>query len=172
MQRHVEKFGISDKRGRTRTRPDPYLSEAGIKEPAICQSCQAVYRDKSWQLDPLRAGKLAEDPAVHWVTCPGCQKVAEQYAEGIVTLRGSYLWNHEAEIRHILDNTMAHFTSRNPREQVLSMRQSSDAMIIETTDSKLAEHLGRSLQRAHSGELQIDWQGNPVICRVRWERWH
>ena len=172
MQRHVEKFGISGKRGRASTRPDPYLAEAGIKEPAVCQACQAVYRNKSWHLDPLLAGKLAGDSAVHWVTCPGCQKVAGQYAEGIVTLRGSYLWNHEAEIRHILDNTMARFTSRNPREQVIRMQQSADAMIIETTDSKLAEHLGRSLQRAHSGELQIDWQGSPVFCRVQWERWH
>ena len=22
------------------------------------------------------------------------------------------------------------------------------------------------------GELQIDWQGTPVVCRVQWERWH
>lgn len=172
MQRHVQKFGISDKRGRARTRPDPYLAEAGIKEPAMCQVCQAIYRNKGWHLDPLRAGQLSHDPAVHWVTCPGCLKVAERYPEGVVTLRGSYLWNHEAEIRRIIDSIMVRFTARNPLERVIRTQQSAEAMIIETTDSKLAEHLGRSLQRAHSGELQIDWQGNPVVCRVQWERWH
>ena len=56
MQRHVDKFGISDKRGRTRTSTDPYLPDAGFKEPALCQSCQAIYRQKSWHLDPALAG--------------------------------------------------------------------------------------------------------------------
>ena len=39
---------------------------------------------------------------VHWVTCPACQKIAEKYPEGIVTLRGDYLWHHEEEIRNVL----------------------------------------------------------------------
>lgn len=87
-------------------------------------------------------------------------------------MRGSYLWNHEEEIRNILHNALARFAARNPLERVISMHSGMDGMIIETTDSKLAEQLGRALQRAHSGELQIDWQGAPVVCRVHWERWH
>ena len=172
MQRNVDKFGFSDKRGRTSTSTDPYLPDAGTREPALCQSCQAVYRNKRWQLDPALAGQLAHDPAAQWVTCPACQKVAERYPEGILTLRGNYLWNHEAEIRNILDNTVARFSTRNPLERIIRMQRTDDALVIETTDNKLAEQLGRSLQKAHSGELQIDWQGSPVVCRVQWERWH
>lgn len=172
MQRNVQKFGISDKRGRVRTSPDPYLPEAGIKEPAVCQTCQAVYRNKSWHLDPLLAGKLAENPAVRWVTCPGCQKVVEHYPEGVLTLRGSYLWNHEEEIRNILLNMVERISTRNPLERVIRIDRSEEALVIETTDNKLAEQLGRALQKAHSGELQIDWQGSPVVCRVQWERWN
>ncbi len=172
MQRDVQKFGISDKRGRTLTSSNPYLSEAGMKEPAICQTCQSVYRQKRWQLDPPAASQLADDPATQWVTCPACQKVAERYPEGILTLRGSYLWNHEQEIRNILDNAVARFSSRNPLERIIRVQRSDDALIIETTANKLAEQLGRSLQKAHSGALQIDWQGTPVVCRVQWERWH
>lgn len=172
MQRDVQKFGFSDKRGRTRTSPDPYLSEAGIREPAFCQSCQAIYRQKRWQLDPELAGKLAHDPAAQWVTCPACQKVAGHYPEGILTLRGSYLWNHEREIRNILDNVLLRASTRNPQERVIRVARAGDALVIETTDNKLAEQLGRTLQKAHRGELQIDWQGTPVVCRVQWERWH
>jgi NMD protein affecting ribosome stability and mRNA decay len=171
MQRNVDKFGFSDKRGRTRTSTDPYLPEAGLKEPAVCQSCQAIYQQKRWQLDPLLATKLADDPATHWVTCPACQKIAEHYPEGILTLRGSYLWNHEQEIHNILINAANRFTARNPLERIIRMQRTAEALIIETTANKLAEQLGRSLQKAHSGELQIDWQGAPVICRVQWERW-
>jgi NMD protein affecting ribosome stability and mRNA decay len=172
MQRNVQKFGISDKRGRTRTSADPYLPDAGLKEPAVCQACQAVYRQKRWQLDPALADELTHDPGAHWVTCPACLKIAERYPEGILTLRGSYLWNHEQEIRNIIDNTIARFSTRNPLERVIRMQRMDDVLIIETTENKLAEQLGRSLQKAHSGELQIDWQGSPVVCRVQWERWH
>ena len=172
MQRNVQKFGISDKRGRTRTSSDPYLPEAGLREPAVCQTCQAVYRQKRWQLDPAMAARMSEDTGTQWVTCPACQKVAERYPEGILTLRGSYLWNHEQEIRNILDNAVTRFSSRNPLERIIRMQRSDDVLVIETTDNKLAEQLGRLLQKAHSGELQIDWQGTPVVCRVQWERWH
>lgn len=172
MQRNVQKFGISDKRGRTCTSSDPYLAEAGIKEPALCQTCQAIYRQKRWQLDPAMAAQLAQDPTAHWVTCPACQKVAGRYPEGILTLRGNYLWSHEAEIRNILDNALLRASTRNPLERVIRVDRSDDALVIETTDNKLAEQLGRILQKAHQGELQIDWQGTPVFCRVQWERWH
>jgi len=172
MQRDVQKFGISGKRGRRRTSTDPYLPETGLREPAVCQTCQSIYRQKRWQLDPLLFGNLSNDPQVNWVTCPACLKVAEHYPEGILTLRGSYLWNHEAEIRNIIDNTVSRITARNPLERIIRMQRSEDALIVETTDNKLAEQLGRSLQKAHSGDLQIDWQGAPVVCRVQWERWH
>jgi len=171
MQRNVGKFGISDKRGRTRTSVDPYLPDAGAKEPAVCQSCQAIYRQKRWQLDPTMVKQLTADPAVHWVTCPACQKIAESYPEGILTLRGKYLWDHEQEIHNILVNAAQRFTSRNPLERIMRMQRTDDTLVIETTDNKLAEQLGRSLQKAHSGQLQIDWQGAPVVCRVQWERW-
>jgi NMD protein affecting ribosome stability and mRNA decay len=172
MQRDIQKFGFSGKRGRTRTTSDPYLADAGLKEPAVCQTCQAVYRQKRWQLDPTLTARLAHDPAAHWVTCPACLKIAEHYPEGILTLRGSYLWNHEEQIRNILDNAVARIASRNPLERVMRIQRIGDELIIETTDNKLAEQLGRALQKAHSGELQIDWQGTPVVCRARWERWH
>lgn len=171
MQRNVEKFGISDKRGRSLTSSDPYLPEGGLKEPAVCQSCQAIYQHKRWQLDPAAASALANLPDVQWVTCPGCQKAAEHYPEGIVTLRGSYLWEHEEEIRNILKNEADRVLAKNPIARIMRMTAEDDALVIETTEQKLAEHLGRTLNRAHRGELMVDWSGSPRVCRVSWERW-
>ncbi len=171
MQRNVEKFGISDKRGRKRTSDDPYLPEGGLKEPAACQGCQAFYRQKRWHLDPEEAAKLRDDPGVQWVTCPACQKTAEHYPEGIVTLRGDYLWRHENEIRNILANEAERVLAKNPIARIMRMATEGESLVIETTEQKLAEHLGRSLNRAHHGELQINWSGPPRICRVNWERW-
>lgn len=171
MQRHVEKFGISDKRGRKRTSDDPYLPDAGLKEPSICQSCHALYRHKRWQLDPQEVRRMETNSDVHWVTCPGCQKAAESYPEGILTLRGDYLWSHEQEIRNILSNESERVMAKNPIARIMQMTTVEDALVIETTEQKLAEHLGRALNRAHSGDLQVEWSAAPRICRVSWERW-
>lgn len=171
MQRSVEKFGISNKRGRPPTSSDPYQPETGFKDSTICQECFAVYRHKRWQLDPDMVKKLENSPMAHWVTCPGCRKVAENYPEGVVTLRGDYLWDHEKEIRNILHNEADRITAKNPLAKIVDMASDSDGLVIKTTEQKLAEHLGRFLNRAHGGQLHLDWSGSPRICRVSWERW-
>jgi len=172
MQRNVEKFGISDKRGRTLTSRDPYVPEGGLKEPAVCRECHAVYRHKRWQLPLVDVAGFENDPSVLWVNCPACQKIAEQYPEGIVTLAGDYLWHHEAEIRNILSNEVERVRAKNPGARIIKMTKEDGRLVIETTEQKLAEHLGRTLGRAHSGTLQVDWSGSPRMCRVSWERWH
>lgn len=171
MQRQVEKFGISDKRGRTRTCDDPYIPEGGLKEPALCETCHAVYRHKHWQLAPDQFKVLEQDPATQRVKCPACQKIAERYAEGVITLSGDYLWRHEAEIRNILANEAERVLAKNPVARIMQMSKEDGALIIETTEQKLAERLGRTLHSAHQGELHVVWSRSPRICRVNWERW-
>lgn len=170
MQKDVGKFGISDKRGRTKTSSDPYLPEEGLKETALCRSCQALYRNKRWQLDPAAFAAASKDPDTQWVECPGCRKVAEHYAEGFVTLRGEYLWEHETEIRNILQNEGERARNKNPLQRIVRMEREADALIIETTEEKLAEHFGRALHKAHHGDLQVNWSEDHAICRVTWER--
>jgi len=111
---------------------------------------------------------LADAPETHWVVCPACRKIAEKYPEGLLTLEGRYLWQHEEEIRNMLTNEVTRLRQRNPLERVMRMERREEALVIETTDQKLAEHLGRAVQRAHRGELHIDWGGD--ACRVEWNR--
>ena len=105
------------------------------------------------------------------MSCPACLKIAEHYPEGIVTLRGDYLWRHEAEIRNILKKEAERVMAKNPVARIISMEKIEGELMIETTEQKLAEHLGRTLNRAHHGDLQVAWSGSPRICRVNWERW-
>lgn len=164
------KFGISDKRGRVKTSSDPYIPEEGGREPSICESCHALYRNKRWYLDPQEFEAARNDSDVHWVTCPACQKIAEHYPEGVVTLRGEYLWNHEEEIRNTLRNEENKAMAKNPLERIIRMDREGEELVIETTEEKLAEHLGRILHRAHRGDLNISWDQDHDLCRVTWER--
>jgi NMD protein affecting ribosome stability and mRNA decay len=170
MQRDVRKFGISDKRGRQPTSVDPFVPEEGLKEPTVCTSCKSIYQQKTWSHDPDAYRRLEADPKTNLVNCPACQKVAAGYAEGIVTLSGSYLWEHEEEIRRILANEEHKAREKNPQERVIRRLREGDKLVIETTEKKLAEHFGRVLHKAHQGELDIFWTGDPEICRVSWDR--
>lgn len=168
MARSAHTPGTRPQRHRTATRLDPYLADAALKEPCLCPRCQAVYHRKRWRLDAALAQQLAAGSDARRVLCPACRKVADHYADGVLTLRGEYLWAHEAEIRHILEAEADRVTQRNPLERILRTDRGEEALVIETTGQKLAEHLGRILQRAHSGDLRIDWEGD--ACRVEWRR--
>lgn len=163
-------FGISDKRGRASTTPDPYAADQALKEPAVCTDCHAMYRNKRWMTDPVAYSLAVNDRQTRKVTCPACRKTADGYAEGIVTLAGEYLVEHEEEIRNILKNEEERIRARNPLERIMRMETTGDELRIETTEQKLAEHLGRTLHRAHQGELQVNWSGDHAVCRVHWER--
>ena len=170
MRKDVRKFGTSDKRGRNSTNADPFLPHEGTKKASLCTSCNTVYHQKRWSTDADICRQLKSHSATRRVTCPACQKIAANYPEGIVTLAGSYLWEHEAEIQQILKNEENRAFARNPQERIIRMTKGDGKLTIETTEEKLAEHLGRVLHRAHRGELKISWAGNPDICRVSWER--
>lgn len=170
MQKESGKFGISDKRGRCETSSDPYIQAGGLPEPTLCTGCRAVYRRKRWYLDEEAYEKFSTDAEVARQLCPACRKIADGYAEGYVTLRGSYLWAHEEEIRNILRNEETKARAKNPLERIIRMERDGDALLIETTEEKLAEHLGRALNKSHQGELKVVWTDDHAICRVTWQR--
>ncbi len=170
MQKDVRKFGISDKRGRSVTSSDPYIPEGGYPEVSVCDGCHALYRNKRWYLDPAAYAAAKAGGDFHRVTCPACQKIAERYPEGVVTLSGGYLWDHEEEIRSILRNEDSKAMAKNPLERIISIEREGDALIVETTEEKLAEHLGRALHKAHQGDLRVSWSEEHSRCRVSWER--
>jgi NMD protein affecting ribosome stability and mRNA decay len=170
MQRDVRKFGISDKRGRVKTSADPYIPEEGPPALSLCESCHALYHNKRWYLDveAFEAAKAGGD--FHWATCPACQKIAERYPEGVVTLRGDYVWDHEEEIRNILKHEEERAMAKNPLQRIIRMEREGNDLVIETTEEKLAEHLGRALHKSHQGDLKVSWTEEHSVCRVTWER--
>ncbi len=170
MQKDTRKFGISDKRGRYNTSNDPYLDDSGLAEPSLCRVCGAVYQKKRWVIDDTESVRLQQGSETHQVVCPACRKIADHYAEGTVTLHGTYLWEHETEIRNILRNEENRVMSKNPLARIISMEQADGNLLIETTEEKLAEHLGRVLHKAHQGELKVTWASDHAICRVDWHR--
>jgi hypothetical protein len=169
MRAQSEKFDVGGKRGRTPTSADPYLADAALPGVQICRKCHAIHQHCSWTLDePTYEQALLQEH--HLTTCPACRKIDQHYAEGVVSLNGAYLWQHEEQIRNLIRNEEQWALQKNPLERILRQERVGDRLVLETTDVKLAEHLGRAIHKAHQGELHFSWEGSPATCRVDWQR--
>jgi len=169
MRQPHEKFAVGGKRGRTPTSADPFLEDAALPGTQICKECHAVYRNRSWSLDQ-QAYAAARQADHHLTTCPACLKIGQNYTEGVVTLCGGYLWEHEEQIRNLIRNEERRALKKNPLERIVREERQGDCLVLETTDIKLAEHIGRAIHKSHQGELHLTWEGNPATCRVSWQR--
>lgn len=167
MNKFAGKCGNSDKRGRPMTSNDPYANKHRYTDGVCCSSCQAQYRNKRWYLAEEAIEKVDTDSVVK---CPACLKIQDGYYEGLVIMRGDYLWQHEEQICRLLKNEEAKARAKNPLQRMVCMEKRDDSLVIETTEEKLAEHLGRALHNAHQGELQVRRGEDNLICRVNWER--
>ena len=169
MLTNVEKFGISDKRGRKMTHNDPFAPETGLPGVHICRTCHAVYHKKCWKKEPELYEKSLRDD-FSWTVCSACMKLEENAPEGFLSLSGSYLDEHREEIFNGLQNIAEEAGQTNPRERIIRSTAQGNSVVIETTTVKLAERLGRVLKRSHHGEMAISWTGEPPTCRVTWHR--
>ncbi len=166
----VHKFGISDKQGRASRSEDPYSPEAGHQEGATCPRCKAVYKNKRWYLKEEISESEKKNMGLAQLECPACKKIAEGYSQGVVTLQGEFFWQHEKEIRNLIHNEEKKALAKNPLQRVMSIKREGDALVLQTTEQKLAEHLGRAIHKAQQGDLNVSWDENHTICRVHWER--
>lgn len=167
---NVKKFGISDKRGRAQRSEDPYIPEAGRQEKIVCSRCHAIYKNKRWYLNEEIPESEKNNTDFVRVECPACKKIAENYSKGVVTLQGAFFWEHEKEIRNLIRNEEKKARAKNPLQRVMSIKREENALVLQTTEQKLAEHLGRAIHKAQQGDLNISWDENHSFCRVHWER--
>jgi NMD protein affecting ribosome stability and mRNA decay len=150
---------------------DPYLPEGGRHEMAICTTCKAIYRNKSWFYDEELYRENFQKETTHRVTCPGCQKVQDHYYEGVLTLEGEFLAQHQDEIMALLHRQAEQVSKKNPLERVIQIvPEGNDRLIVETTTDRLAQRLGKAVYRAYKGNLDFRWSHMNKFVRVYWSR--
>jgi hypothetical protein len=145
---------------------DPYLNEEPPGEPLRCPVCANIYAKKRWYRSDQY--ELGEDDRARSYTCPGCRKVQDGYYRGELTVSGSFLADHHDEISHLIQNEVHDRQEKNPLSKLVEVDVEGDEVRFHTTNGKLAEHLGRSLEKAYKGELSIDKSEH--ITRVNWSR--
>jgi len=146
---------------------DAYLA-MGTQGVGVCESCQAVYRNKRWYVngDLVKAGTPTTT-----VVCPACLKIRDNFPGGIVTLAGGYVLPNKREIMKLVKNEEDRARGFNPLERVMSIKENGrGSIVISTTNEKLAQRLGRAIKKAFHGKLAYNWSHDNKLVRVDWVR--
>jgi len=141
-----------------------------LPDDTVCPGCGAVVRRQRWTLDVPRAEVLVATGASEQALCPACRKSEERLPGGILTLRGNYWPRHRNDILNLIRNHEEEARQDNPLERILSLREEDGALLIETTNEKLAQKIGRSIAKTHQGQIDYQWGDGNRLARVDWER--
>jgi hypothetical protein len=58
----------------------------------------------------------------------------------------------------------------DPHERLIDIVEDGDNLVVWTTNEKLAQRLGRALEKAYDGELEYQWPVDNKLVRVNWSR--
>jgi hypothetical protein len=148
-------------------RSDPYLTQGPPRTTAQCSGCSAVYRNKRWQL-AAQTGTAPKKGGRRLVLCPACRKVRDRYPNGVVTIH----WPTQPRLResmlNLIKNQEAWGRKGNPLERILSMEAGPSLLTITTTNERLAQRLGRAIERAFHGKVVYRWSRGDKLARVDW----
>jgi len=151
---------------------DPYVSDHDKHEHGIqrCRVCQVVYYKDRWYLPDGLAPELLKTKTPHPVTCPACRKIADKAPGGVLILSGTFLDRHRDDIIRLIQNEDSSARRDNPLERVMTIEQDGTITTVQTTNERLAQRLGKAIQRAYDGVLECKWPEDGKLARVTWRR--
>lgn len=150
---------------------DMYLPRWSPKGILYCSSCGAVYYGRRWTLSPpdeIRDwAEFRSD--VRSTLCPACRKIRDRYPSGQLRLVG-ITPEEKREIFRLLRNEEERAREKNPLERIMSILSDGPNWKVETTTEKLAQRLGRCLEKARGGKVIYKWSHNNKFVRVVWQK--
>ena len=143
-------------------RHDPYRSTSKPAEPVVCPVCNAVFHDGRWQwLDSWPADCRTE-------ICQACQRIRDNFPAGMVTMSGDFVRNHRQEVVNLARRHEREERARHPLHRIISIEELTDKVIVATTDIHLPKRIGRAMQRAGKGRLDLHYNRDACFVRVNW----
>lgn len=136
----------------------------------ICSRCMAVFDGHKWFYDEGEYTRLMRNRKIERALCPGHQRIEKRRVDGVVTLKGTFLKNHFDEAVNLINNIADRQLHRNVTARVYNVKENGDGLTVETTDTSLAERIGKEFEKAFSGNLMIQWLRDAEFVRVNWQR--
>lgn len=142
---------------------DVYGLRGKLPEPTVCPTCGAMYHAGRWTWGAAPAD-------AHRTACPACRRAADHYPAGIVTAEGAFALEHADEIQGLIRNLEEREKSEHPLKRIMGLRREEGALVVETTDARLARGIGEALHHAYRGALDYRFSEAEAVLRVHWRR--
>ena len=136
----------------------------------ICRMCRSIYHHKRWYLEGEAPLSKDQKARMSLAICPACRKIQDRFPSGIITLTGEFLKTHKDQILHLVRNEEARAKEINPLERIISIKDRRGSVEIQTTNERLAQRIGREIQRAYKGDAKYHWSRDDKFVRVDWHR--
>lgn len=152
---------------------DPYLNAIEYKDMSVCSKCRSIYHNKRWVEDKELYSLLMKDlEKVVFTVCPACRKIETKYMEGVVELKGNFLFEHKDEIITLIRNTIEKADYIDPLEKIenINIDEKHKTIEIITTDDKLAQRIGKNIEKAYKGSVKYSFSKEDRMTRVYWTR--
>ena len=144
---------------------NPYSIDGKLSEPTICPECELIYHEGRWT-----NGSLPNANKANQKLCPACRRERDGVPEGLIYLSGEYLEEHKKEILNIAKNNEEKARTTRPLQRIMWIDNDKENIEIATTSEHLARRIGKAVNRAHSGELDIKSAKEDRLVRVYWNR--
>jgi len=136
----------------------------------ICSRCMAVFDGHKWFYDEGEHERLVRTRRAEATLCPGHERIEKRRIDGVVNLKGNFLKEHYDEAVNLINNIAEKQLHRNVAARVYNMKQNGNGLIVETTETSLAERIGKEFEKAFNGNLEISWLQDAEFVRVNWQR--
>lgn len=141
-----------------------YLEAATqLLEPTVCPECDAIYMEGRWRWGPV---PVSANQAI----CPACERIEKNDPAGFLLLGGAYFRAHGDEVLEKLHEQAERKRLENPLMRLIEEARNEDAMLITTTDIRLAHYLGAALHHHFQGDLEYHHNAARDLLRVQWTR--
>jgi hypothetical protein len=147
-------------------RHDPYQLRAKLPQPTLCPRCGAVFANGRWQWVAVAPRGAPE------TVCPACQRIADRYPAGEVTLAGQFVAAHRDEIVNLLRNLEAAQQAEHPLQRIVALEEGrgkeghGGRIVVTTTDIHLPRRMGHALTDAYAGDLTTHYDEDGYFVRM------
>lgn len=143
---------------------DTYKLLGKLSEPTRCPQCGAVYHKGRWSWTASVEAGADEQ------LCCACHRMNDHYPAGEVTISGAFAIQHKDEILRLAHNIEDVEKSEHPMNRIIDIRDLGDEIQLTTTDVHLPRRIGKAIQDAWDGRLDIHFDKDGYFTSIVWQR--
>ncbi len=136
-----------------------------LPEPTVCPECKVVFSGGRWQWS------TTIPTGAHEKLCPACRRIRDKVPAGVLTLSGGFFEGHRDEIMNLVQNSVEAQKAEHPVKRIMDIEDRKDGGVVITfTDIRLPRGVGKAIEHAYEGDLDIHYTDEAGIVRVTWVR--